>query len=183
MEADKICKLLELARTHNQFTNEELFVKVAMKMQWSYGYAKKMVGSHCNVLSSWIILNAYGVLDTSYEDFFYWGVYTDVYDETNMYTAKAWKDDGYMNVRFKWICKAIGVNIEPEYLSSYGLISDASELPDNVFYQTVIRGHFMASYVEENKIFLADTSSRGIGVPAEDTVTRFKFKYLTKLGA
>ena len=181
MDIIKVNKLNELARTHNQFTNDELIQRLSTTMGWSYKYSKKMLGSHCNTLSSWIILSAYGTLDLPYEDFFKWGRYTSVYDETAYYTAKAWKDDGYMNVRFQWICKALGVTLNPEYLYSFDLLSNTDELRTDVFYQTVIKGHFMASYIQDGKVYLADTSSRGVGVLAETYIKKSQFKYLAMM--
>jgi hypothetical protein len=151
---DHILKIDRFVAEYNQCgIRSKLIPAVMSVMKCDQKQAEKDAHSHCNLLSTYALLYGPGYIEMSYEDWFRY-----LLDE------KATDAGGWFKAEKPDIYHKLGHDIS---LVRYTSIDD---LPDGL-YQILIKNakggtHFMAGYVIDTILYVADTSFRGIKVPA-----------------
>ena len=162
----KIDALNMIALNYLQFSPSQLWADIMEVLECSRDYARAMAASHCNMVSTWALIFVQEKTEMSYAEFFRWCLdkkYCDNY--------------GFLKIEKDKLLKELGVDFELKYNYDHKILSDASGIK-NGFYQMRIDGHFMACYVINNKLYLADTALRGQGVEAGKKIKISEYKWL-----
>jgi hypothetical protein len=174
MKRIKYTVLNSIIECYPQFKENSLLYSEIMKaIDCKMSEAKEYAATHCNMLSLWAILRADSNYDKGYSEFFKWMLVE------NNCTVK-----GYINKDKEIIFKSLGINeYTGKYFEEYEDVLNPIRLDIDRFYQMKIKGntsgfHFMACYIQGDKLYITDSSSRGIGVPAVDHITEKNFVWL-----
>lgn len=174
MKRIKYTILNSIIESYPQFKENSLLYSEIMKtIDCKFSEAKEYAATHCNMLSFWAIIRSDSKYDKGYSEFFKWMI------EENYCNHK-----GYIKTEKETILKALDIDdCTGNYFEEYEDVIDPLRLDSNRFYQMKIKGntsgfHFMACYVDGGKLYLSDSSSRGIGVPAINHITDKNFIWL-----
>lgn len=174
---EKIKKLNDIIKIHNQFKRSQLWTDISVVLKCLIEKAEELAHTHCNMISFWAILKAYGYIDNHYRDFFEYCLENDFC-----------KQNGYINVDKDVITGSFGITDISflRYDDYENIINPEAVLNPEKFYQVKIKGntsgfHFLSGYVQDNIFKISDTSYRGIGVPALDHITDKNFKWITEV--
>lgn len=166
--------LNSIIECYPQFKEKSLLYDEILKtLDCKLSEAKSYAATHCNMLSFWAILRADSKYDKGYSEFFKW-----------MLTENNCTVQGYINKDKEEILKQLNItDCTGTYFEEYEDVLSPIRLNPDKFYQIKIKGntsgfHFMACYVNDKKLYLSDTSSRGIGVEAEKFITDKNFIWL-----
>ena len=171
MKESKITIIKDIASHYMQFSSSSLaFLAVSEVLNISLHDARKLVSTHCNILSLWLILKASGNYDRSYKDYFAWLLKNNFCDKK-----------GFTLVAKEIILKKLGIESELNRTEEFEDILDPMRLNDEHFYQLRIKSktpggtHFLAGYIQNGVFKICDTSERGIGVDAVDHINEENF--------
>lgn len=174
MKRIKYTVLNSIIESYPQFKENSLLHSEIMKtIDCKFSEAKEYSATHCNMLSMWAILRADSNYDKGYSEFFKWML------KENHCTVK-----GYINKDKEIILKQLGIkDYSGKYFEEFEDVLNPIRLDMSKFYQMKIKGntsgfHFMACYIVGDKLYLSDSSNRGVGVPALDYITNKNFVWL-----
>ncbi len=175
MKKVNIVVLNQLIKDYPQFKENSLLYSEIMKaVDCSFSQAKKYASTHCNLLSMWAIFRASNRYDKSYSEYF-----------GDLLKENFCNVEGYIYDKPAML-KYLGIESSLETFREYEDIIDQIRLDANKFYQVKIKGntsgfHFMACYVQDKKLYLSDSSYRGIGVIATDFITEKNFQKISEV--
>ena len=153
---DSIKRIDDFAASHNQKQQgSQLYGEVLSVLKCSSVKAREVSAKLCNVLSTYMLLYGPGYIEMSFPDFFRYLI-----DEGDVD-----KNTGWMTVRKVDLFRKLGHDISiVEYKTIDGLPEGLYQIKISNQYGT----HFMAGYVIDGILYLADTSWRGVHVKASD---------------
>jgi hypothetical protein len=165
-----------IVATHPQFTEDSfLFEEIQTALGCSKKAAKDYAKTHCNLISTYAIFRASGIYKEDYLSFFKF-----MLDNNHCNAA------GRIFTGKEVIAKKFGTDITINYFYDYEDILNPFRIDKHKFVQYKIKGnttgdHFMAGYVTDGKLYLSDTSYRGIAVLAEEFITPKNFTWLSEI--
>ncbi|MEN6566782.1 MAG: hypothetical protein ABFC57_10815 [Veillonellales bacterium] len=176
MNQKNIRMLNQIIEDFPQFKeNSLLYSEIASALDCKLSEAKKYAATHCNMLSMWAIFRASERYNKSYSEYF------STCLKENICTVK-----GYINDKIKML-EVLGIESSLETFREYeDILNPSARFNENKFYQVKIKAntsgdHFMACYIQENKLYLSDLSYRGIGVIATDFITEKNFQKIAEV--
>ena len=159
MNNDIIKRIDDFTSTHKQkVKGSKVYAEIQSVLKCSLADAKSAAAKLCNVLSTYALLYGAGLITMTFAEWFKYLLDND--DITK-------KDIGWIKTAKRDIFKRLGLDVE--------LIESKSikDLPEGI-YQIKIENshgtHFIAGYVIDDVLYLADTSWRGTHVKAEDAL-------------
>ena len=179
MNKKQIREFNDIIASHNQFTHNSL-LWAAIKDVWkvSEKKAKQRAKEFCNVISFYAVLKSSDLINVSLYQFMLDG-------KKNKYKLRSIiRKDGYIRSK-RALLKIYGVSLDWKYFETY-ICFDTDFLDEKCFYQMRISTgkrskHFMGAYVENGKLYLSDSSSRGIGVLARNKIDKDQFDWILKI--
>ena len=168
MEDYRIAIFNKIITENNQFKDNSNLWKV-IKEVWNVSDkdAKELAKEYCNVISFYAVSYANELIDCSLADFMY-----------KLKDKKLFRKDGYLKDKSK-ILKCFNVNFKKKYVETM----DTNNLDNNKFYQMRIKTgfnsyHFIGCYIENKRLYLSDSSNRGIMVLVEDAISIKQFNWM-----
>jgi hypothetical protein len=172
----------EIIRENNQFpatsSQSALWRHIARAYEVSDAKAQELTKTHCNSLAIYALFRARGF-------------YTEPYASWLRKFKNVIRQDGFVSVLAEKLAKDCGLadykNIGNKYFENYDdVMSGACLNPDKGYKIKVVNisgtgSHFMAGYVEDDGLYLSDSSSRGIRVRAGAVIPRNKFKWVGEI--
>lgn len=172
----------QIIRENNQYPfvpeRSQLWQSIKLAYGVTDAIAKELARTHCNSLSLYALFVARGFFNGDYVRWL-----TKFKNEI--------RQDGYVSVLAEVLAKSCGVddykNIGNNYFENYESCMKGIGLDRNKGYKIKVENisgtgnHFMAGYVEEDGLYLSDSSSRGIHVKAETVIPKNKFKWIGEI--
>jgi len=165
----EIQTLNDIIRHYNQYTDKSLLWHVIKDvLNCSEEEAKERAKEYCNVISFYALCFSVGKLNVTIDEFLENGIMSgDI------------RKDGFIKADKKKLLNKYGYDLKMNYSERMTDLQDG-------FYQMKIKSrgggfHFIACYFKDEKLYLSDTSNRGIGVFAEDVVTKKQFMWLLRI--
>lgn len=159
MNNDIIKRIDDFTSTHKQkVRGSKVYAEIQSVLKCSLPEAKAAAAKACNILSTYALLYGAGLITMTFAEWFKYLLDNEDISRDNI---------GWIKSRKRDIFTRLGLDVE--------LIESKTteDLPDGL-YQIKIENshgtHFIAGYVIDDVLYLADTSWRGTHVKAEDAL-------------
>ena len=170
----------EIMKKNNQYntTDSDLWRSIDLAFDCGKDQSIEYGYTHCNSLSFYTICYARGFIQFHYSTWL-----------KRLYSEGLVSREGYLQDKLK-IAKFFAFDdefSELKYFYDYDDCMNAVYLDKDKAYNIKVESnsghgfHFMAAYVFAERLFLSDSSGRGICVLAEDLIPKNKFKWILEV--
>lgn len=172
----KIQVFNSIVATHPQFKEDSvLYEEIQKVVGGSIKNAKALAATHCNMISYYAILRADSKYKESYSKFFEFML------DNNFANTK-----GRIIVEKEEIAEKLNIETSLNKFYEYEDVLDPIRVDSSKFLQFKIFAnttgdHFLGGYISGGKIYISDTSYRGIAVPAEEHINLKNFQWVMEI--
>jgi hypothetical protein len=184
----------EIISQNNQYENNEhliqtiqdAYVRLNNPIELDKEQAEIIAKQFCNMISLYATSYACGGIDYSFAAFIIYGIDNGFVDpEDGFIYNKKYKDVSRNKTKKEYLA-GLGLNINMEYVEKYKDIENPDIMQNNTFYQMKIKSrgrgyHFIGCFFYNGKLYLSDTSNRGINSRVYDVVPKKYFYWLLKI--
>lgn len=170
-----------ITETHFQFQKQFpdrkslLFPAIQSVLKCSQAESERLAATHCNLESTYAPCRAKGLFNNEYADFF-----------KKCLDSKYVTKQGYITDK-PLLMKYLKIDTPLTTYRDYeDILNPLHRLDPNKFYQIKIFAdsggdHFLSSYIKGEKLYISDSSYRGIGVSALDFINEDNFQKIMEV--